>query len=79
MNGHRAKFTLEKHDKSALAMHIYEDHPDHVGSTPHEGLGNYNVAILESVNPTNLRRRESYYIWTTEANIRHLNRYKVLH
>ena len=39
MNGHRDKFTLEKHDKSALAMHIYEDHPDHVGRTPHEGLG----------------------------------------
>ena len=79
MNGHRDKFTLEKHDKSALAIHIFTDHPDHVGNTPHEGLANYNVAILESVNPSNLRRRESFYIWATEAQLRHLNRYKVLH
>ena len=79
MNGHRDKFTFEKYDKSALAMHVFKDHPDFVGNSPREGLANYNVTILESVNPTNLRRKESFYIWSTEADFRHLNRYKVLH
>lgn len=79
MNGHREKFTIEKYDKSALSMHIYTDHPNNTGNSTNEGLLNYNVAILESVNPTNLRRRESFYVWSTEADIRHLNRYKVLH
>ena len=79
MNGHRDKFTVDKFVKSALAMHVFTDHPDHIGNTPHEGLSNYNIAILESVSATNLRRRESYYIWATEADLRHLNRYKVLH
>ena len=38
MNGHRDKFHLDKFDKSALAMHIYTDHPQFIGSTPSEGL-----------------------------------------
>ena len=59
-------------------MHLYVDHLDSVGSTPEEGLSNYNIAILESVNAINLRRRESYYIWSTQADIRHLNRYKIM-
>lgn len=79
MNGHRDKFTVDKCEKSALAMHIFKDHPNYVGNNPHAGLSNYNVAILEYVNATNLRRRESYYIWSTGADLRHLNRYKVLH
>ena len=78
MNGHRDKFTVDKFDKSALAMHIFTDHPDHVGNSTHDGLFNYNIAILDSVNATNLSRRESFYIWSTEADLRHLNRYKVL-
>ena len=79
MNGHRDKFHVDKYDKSALAMHIFKDHPDFIANTTHDGLFNYNVVILECVNAVNLRRRESYYIWATEANLRHLNRYKVLH
>lgn len=79
MNGHRDKFTIEKFVKSALSMHIFTDHPNQVGNSPHDGLFNYNIAILESVNATNLSRRESFYIWSTEADLRHLNRYKVLH
>ena len=78
MNGHRDKFHIDKCDKSALAMHIFKDHPDHIGLTPQEGLSNYNVAILESTSALKLRRRESYYIWATAANLRHLNRYKIL-
>ena len=70
MNGHRSKFHPDKCDKSALPMHIFKDHPNHIGNTPQDGLLNYNVVVLESVNALNLR---------TEANLRHLNRYKVLH
>ena len=77
MNGHRDKFHPDKYDKSALAMHIYTDHPEAIGSTPSDGLSNYDVVLLESVNATNLRKREDYYIWITDADIRHLNRYKV--
>ena len=60
MNGHRDKFHADKFNKSALAFHIFKDHhPNHIGNTPHDGLSNYNVVILESVNAINLRRRES--------------------
>ena len=78
MNGHRDKFCPERFDKSALSMHLYTDHPAHVGSSPDEGLSNYNVVLLESANADNLRRRESFYIWSTDADIKHLNRYKVI-
>ena len=78
MNGHRDKFCPERYDKSALSMHLYTDHQDHVGNNPDDGLSNYNVVILETTNASNLRRRESFYIWSTDADIKHLNRYKVL-
>ena len=74
MNGHRDKFQMDRYDKSALSMHIYTDHPEYVD----DGLSNFNVVILESTNAINLNRRESFYIWSTEADIRHLNRYKVV-
>ena len=77
MNGHRDKFNTEKYDKSALSMHIFNDHPDSVGSTPTQGLANYELFLIESTNAINLRQREDFYIWRTEAEIRHLNRYKV--
>ena len=77
MNGHRDKFHIDKYDKSALAMHIFVDHPDAIGDSPAEGLANYEVILVESTNAVNLRRREDYYIWITQADIRHLNRYKV--
>ena len=64
-------------DNGLLAMHIYRDHPNYVGDSPQEGLKNYTITILESSSPQNLRRRESYYIWITKADLRHLNRYKV--
>ena len=62
MNGHRDKFQPDRYDKSALAMHIYTDHPDSVGETPFEGLGNYEVILVETSSPEELRRREDYYI-----------------
>ena len=78
MNGHRDKFCTERFDKSALSMHLYTDHPNDVGATPDEGLSNYNVVLLESANAGDLRRKESFYIWSTEADVKHLNRYKVI-
>ena len=33
MIGQCDKFTLDKFDKSALAMHIFTDHPNNVGTT----------------------------------------------
>ena len=78
MSGHRNKFHLDNFTKSALAMHIFTDHPDYVGDSPEDGLLNYNTVILESTSALNLRRRESFYIWVTEADIRHLNRYKIV-
>ena len=78
MNGHRDKFYPDKYDKSALAAHIFIDHPEHIGSNPNDGLANYNIVLLETGNAENLKRRESFYIWATEADTKHLNRYKVL-
>ena len=74
MNGHRDKFDFGKFDKSAISMHIYTDHPDMVEA----GLSNFNIVILDSTNAINLNRRESFYIWSTEADIRHLSRYKLV-
>ena len=78
MNGHREKFCIGKFEESALSKHIYVDHPENIGDSPEEGLANFNIAILDSVNAPSLDRRESFYIWSTEADIRHLNRYKVI-
>ena len=77
MNGHRSKFTPSNYDKSALSMHIYTDHLNHVGNNPEDGLRNFTITLVESSSAKNLRRRESYYIWITKADLRHLNRYKV--
>ena len=38
MNGHRDKFHSDKYDKSALAMHIFNDRPTCIGASPSEGL-----------------------------------------
>ena len=77
MNGNRDKFHKENFDKSALSMHIFTDHPESVGQTPGEGLANYVIILVETTNAINLRRREDFYIWITQADLRHLNRYKV--
>ena len=77
MNGHRDKFNPDKFDKSALSMHLFTDHPDRVDAIPIGGLCNFEVVLLEGVNAMDLRKREDYYIWITQADLRHLNRYKV--
>ena len=57
------KFHIDRYDKSALSMHTYTDHPEKFD----DSLSNFKVVILESTNAINLNRRESYYIWSTEA------------
>ena len=74
MNGHRAKFTTKKYKQSALSFHMYQDHLEHFEYSTQM----FNCAIVEAVSPNLLDRRESYYIWKTEADIRHLNRIKVV-
>ena len=74
VNGHRGKFKTDKFDKSALSHHIYNDHVDGID----KGLDNYKFAIVEVATPTALDRKEDYYIWSTDATARHLNRYKVV-
>ena len=77
MNGHRDKFHPDKYDKSALSMHIYIDHPEFKNQTPTQCLANYQVILVETTSAVNLRQREHFYIWITQAELRHLNRYKV--
>ena len=76
MNGHRGKFDVhdDKYKKSALSFHMYEDHFDEFGCKTKF----FNCAILDHVDPNRLNRRESYYIWKTQADIRHLNRMQVV-
>ena len=69
INGHCEKFCF---NKSALAKHIYVDHQENIGNCPEDLLSNFNLAIIEIVNAPHLDRKESFYIWSTEADIRHL-------
>ena len=70
--GHRACFNSRTYDKSALSLHIYEDHPLHIGKK----LSNYKMGVIKTVSATNLDRAEDYYVEKYNANLS-LNRYKV--
>ena len=74
--GHRDCFKLDncKYTKSALSLHIYEEHPDHFGN----GLQNFDLGIVKCVKPTRLNRMEDYYVYKTKADTVALNRYKVM-
>ena len=72
-NGHRDKFKVGKEDLSALSAHISEKHPENFG----DKLNNYNFGIIKSAPPERLDRIEDFYIYTTDAEILGLNRYKV--
>ena len=73
VSGHRACFKPNKLKDSAMATHIFKDHIEELS----EGLNNFNFGILETTTPTNLARREDFYVWSTNASVLHLNRYKV--
>ena len=70
-NGHRSTFKPHLYKKSALSFHVNNDHPGRLN----ENTELYNGCVLEVTNPRNLNRLESYYIWKTEADIKHLNRF----
>ena len=74
-NGHRDKFALDlsKYDKSALSQHTYEKHP---GVFPNK-LFSYSFGVVKHVNAANLDRVEDFYVYSTQADTKGLNRYKV--
>ena len=71
-SGHRACFNSRSYEKSALSLHIYEDHPLHIA----EKLSNYTMGVIKTVSAANLDRTEDFYVETYNANLS-LNRYKV--
>ena len=74
INGHRACFVkddLDTIEKSALALHAHEVHPDQFN------LDIFNFTILDSVNNRSLDKRESRAIGELRTNILGLNRKKI--
>ena len=70
--GHRACFNPKSFEKSALSLHVYEDHPQHIAKK----LSNYKMGVIKTVSAANLDRAEDYYVEKYNANLS-LNRYKV--
>ena len=71
LNVHRQGFKPGKFGKNALSNHIYNDHNDLFG----DGMNNFKLGIIDSTVTRNLDRLEDFYIWKTDASIKHLNRY----
>ena len=74
MNGHRSCFKFENnnYEDSALSQHIYDKHVENFD----DKLDNFKVGIVKQTSTSNLNRAEDFYIWSTQANVFHLNRYK---
>ena len=70
--GHKAKFSVGEHTKSALSYHMYVDHPHSFDNKLH----NYHLGIIKATSPLHLDRCEDYYLDLTRADLS-LNRYKV--
>ena len=73
-NGHRHHFNELDYKKSALAYHIHDKHYTHFK----QKLKNFKLGVVKECTPQNLDRAENYYVNLTEADIRGLNRYKVM-
>ena len=71
LNVHRQGFKPGKFGKNALSNHIFNDHNELFG----DGMKNFKLGIIDSTVTRNLDRREDYYIWSTDASTKHLNRY----
>ena len=74
INGHRSCFVKDNEEsveKSALALHARDEHPDNFD------LDIFKFMILDSVNPCELNRRESRAIGGLRTNVMGLNRMKV--
>ena len=72
MNGHRSSFKIENYETSALANHVHDKHMEFIG----DKLKNFKVGIVKQTSTCNLDGAEDLYIWSTNANILHLNWYK---
>ena len=71
-NGHRIHFTDGTPEKSALSKHFLVDHPEKLRFH----TDNYRVGILAHSNPLSLDRIENRFVLETDADTKHLNRYK---
>ena len=74
INGHRSCFVegdLESIEKSALALHAAQEHPDNFN------LHIFNFMIVNSVNPRQLNRQESRFIGELRTNVKGLNRMNI--
>ena len=73
-SGHRGSFKPGCYKKSALAYHIFNDHPEVLS----EGLNNFAFGVLKQVDPRFLADAENLFIVQFKADTKHLNRYKAL-
>jgi hypothetical protein len=74
INGHRSCFVdgdMATIEKSALALHAAEEHPDDFN------IDIFNFMILDSVRPCQLNRRESRAIGELRTNVKGLNRMNI--
>ena len=71
-DGRRAHFTDGRPERSALSKHIQVDHPEMF----HLHTDNYRVGILDHANPLALDRIENRFVIETDADTKHLNKYK---
>ena len=67
------KLLNNKFEKSALSMHIFNDHITNFDVK----LKNYELGIIKQVKPCMLDRSEDYFIFKTQSDLHGLNRYKV--
>ena len=72
MSGHRDKFNITKHKKSALSWHAYDAHGGNLT------LDDFSVAVLKKVTPRRLKREEHMFIDKFETQTKGLNRYQVV-
>ena len=71
INGHRSKFNMLDYEKSALALHAYEHHPDQFT------IDIFKFAIMKSCHPLRLNREEFRFIEKFNTNCSGINRCKV--
>ena len=73
MNNHRAAFKPGNYQKSALALHIAEEHNVNLS----DKLVNFNLGIIKKVNRDDLNMHEDIFIEKFKARIVGLNRSRV--
>ena len=72
MNGHRNKFNVEDHRKSALSSHCFDKHPDSFS------LNNFILGVVKRVKAADLDRAENRLIDVYRTKLFGLNRISVV-